>query len=169
MISKSLHLNNPLHHEITETLLHHKITTSIVSYLHIFIMDELCKMLKSSKVYCQDQNNKELIEGYSKTRLMLKSLPSSPSMQNILPHLFIVKTRYRNYIRHQRFTKEFRYLVGHIEEWLQQYDHVLQETSMAPYLLCLSHFIDSEILTSIGQLHLDDASDEVGDDNMMTT
>lgn len=117
-------------------------------------MDDLCRMMKKTKLICQDENNDVLIKSYLSTNDHLKNFPTIDSF-TIMNHLKRTRDRYCQYNYHIQFTNQLKYIGRYLKEWIEQYDHVIHELSMIPYLLLLSHYIDSELLQSIGELHLD--------------
>jgi hypothetical protein len=113
-------------------------------------MDELCNMMSKNSILCQDDNNEEIKLAYHTCR----SLLSKEITQEHYVYVDATSKRYRTYKNNIKFTPTFRYLENMMSEYVLQVDYTLHDDMNIPYLLLLSNFINSEILTVIGELCL---------------
>jgi len=123
-------------------------------------MDDLCNLMKRSHLVCTDENNDNLIAAYKESSDLIctDAIHGGISEYHMKTYLQRHHDRYTEYLHKVRFKGHFLYLEELIQDFIEKCQFT-KDVGLARdefrYLMLLSHFIDSSILTSIGVLSID--------------
>lgn len=119
---------------------------SDVSIEHQLDVDDLCRDLERSKLYCTQTNTNELLEALNVTRQLLADLHSglrSEKDVRITEHLMLRGKAYADYLHHITFSSSGSF----IQHALLRFQASLLQlpAGTTEHLLFLTYYIDTEI------------------------
>lgn len=126
-------------------------------------IDELTKLMKTTKAYCPEDNTRDLVTAFKKTRELLHG---GYPYDQIFSHLYHCKKRYNHYIQpsNLRLKGPLLYLRDMIYSFIKSLGNM-----DVIFLLSLAHCIDSELLFALGNITLEeeDSQNDDGDTPMI--